>query len=94
MAEKPTNDSPLAGFIALLNSNEDLRQRVERAEEKLADAIKRETDSITEIAAGAGYDIGGWNSTPQTTGPTDDELATHGFCCSLTCCVVSTSTTG
>lgn len=92
MTDGPTGDSPLASFIARLQTDEDLRQRVAQAETQLADTIRQETANMTAIAADAGYDISGWSNPPQITGPTPAELIDAGFCCSLTCCVVSTST--
>jgi hypothetical protein len=88
------DDSSLAGFIERLRTDDELRQRVADAETEFAATIKRETSAISQIAADAGFDISGWNNSPRGTVPTTGELLSPSFCCSLTCCVVSTSTTG
>jgi hypothetical protein len=88
------DDSPLGGFIERLRNDDELRQRVTDAETELAATIKGETSAITQIAADAGFDISGWNNSPRIPGPNTGDLLSPSFCCSLTCCVVSTSTTG
>lgn len=81
----------LAAFIDRVRTDEDLRRRVDEAERAVAGDIRQHSDTITRIAADAGYDISGWNSRPAAQ-YTREELEA-GDSCTLTCCVGLTSTT-
>lgn len=83
--------SALAEFIERMRTDEDLRRRMDEAEQAVARDIKHHTETITRIAADAGYDISNWNNRPEAL-YTREELEA-GDSCTLTCCVGLTSTT-
>jgi hypothetical protein len=83
--------TPLAQFIERMRTDQDLRRRVDEAEQAVGRDIKRHTEIITRIAADAGYDITDWNDRPQAR-YTREELEA-GDSCTLTCCVGLTTTT-
>jgi hypothetical protein len=86
------DDSSVVNFIEQLKVDDRLRQKVTVAETALSATIKRDTASIAEIAAEAGFDISGWSSRPSAEQPEPTEGEMISFCCTLTCCVVTTST--
>jgi hypothetical protein len=64
------SDESVAGFVAYLKRNADVRSQVEQLERSLAAAFRREAESIASIAADAGFDITGWDARPGVKEPT------------------------
>lgn len=81
--------SPIAQFIEKLQTDDDLKQRVQEAEQVAVRHIERHTDAITQVAADAGYDITGWNDRPTKLTPSELEF---GDTCTVSCCIAFTST--
>jgi hypothetical protein len=51
------NDSAMAGFIAYLNDNPDVRKQVEQLERSIGYAMRQQDESIAAIAVDAGFDV-------------------------------------
>jgi hypothetical protein len=85
--------SNLADFIQALKSNPALKERVMQAERQAMTNIRREADAIAAIAADAGFDLSEWAKRPTDGKHTPaDEIAKTKSDCTLTCCLVATST--
>ena len=85
--------SNLADFVEALKSDPAFKERVKQAERKAMTNIRREADAIAAVAADAGFDLNEWAKRP-TDGkytPPGEEVKIRDDC-SLTCCLVATST--
>jgi predicted ribosomally synthesized peptide with nif11-like leader len=79
--------SQISQFIERIKSDEAFRQRIIDAEQ----AAARDVESISQIAAEAGYDISGEIGRPATMQPTPTDQEMENATCVLTCCWVETS---
>jgi hypothetical protein len=82
--------SSIEQFIEQVRTDDALRQRVLEAENAAAGDINRGTDAITQLAEQEGFDIRGWPGRPVTDLPPEGERDAS-WCCTFTCCLVSTS---
>jgi hypothetical protein len=67
--EKRMSDPSIARFLAYLNGDHETRSRVEKLEQALAAAFRREAQSIAAIASHAGFDVAGWDARPGVKEP-------------------------
>lgn len=81
--------SGLADFVEALRSNAALKDKVKQAEQDALANIRRQADAIAAVARDAGFDLTEWAKRPtdRTRSPSQDASD-----CSLTCCLVATST--
>jgi hypothetical protein len=87
------SESIPADFIAALNTDAGLKDRVRQAQRDAMANIRREADAIVAVAADAGFDLSDWAKRPtdgRFTPP--GEIPKPGDCGCLTCCLVGTST--
>jgi hypothetical protein len=79
--------SSVADFVKALKSDPALKARVEKAQREAMVNIRREADAIAAVARKEGFDLSEWAKRPS-----DGALDKKSLACSLTCCLVATST--
>jgi len=84
--------STLADFVEALKSDPALKERVKQAERAAMTNIRREADAIAAVAADAGFDLSEWAKRPTDGKHTPPGEAVKIDDCTLTCCLVATST--
>jgi Nif11 domain len=85
------DEQAIVQFIERVQSDDELRKKVEEAEKAASENMRRDADVITKLAADEGFDISGWTKRPDRPlyTPSDAERSDS---CTWTCCLAFTST--
>ena len=86
---KDMAESELKKFVAALKTDRALREKVAKAHAEGMANIHRHAGHIAKLADGAGFDLSTWAQRPTDLERLPSEQDSD---CSLTCCLVATST--